>query len=317
MDLRPDDLSPGLRRARLAGLQALAEVSLGSLVHGFKIPLGGHLLSLNQSFLLSWAMRDERTRREGVRAAASISNTAAALKALSPLGQRLTPMLAISVQGTLFSVGVACLGPTLPGVAIGSAVASLWGFAQPLLLGYAFFGRGLFDAITRLWVEIAYSVGVAPEWGVRLLFGLVAAKALLAAVVGTLGIRVGPARLESYLKWVELGARSARHEQGAISAWREIFSVPFIVCLALSVGFLALSGQASSNAEIVWYILRVLAVAWLVSWVACELPRSRRLQAWIEQRPELRSASEFVLSRLSARSSLAGDPAPESAVPPR
>ena len=76
---------------------SLIEVGLGSVVHGLKLPFGGQVLSINQCVILSHA-----ARRLGINAKTgvfTISTIAATLKSLSPAGNKLGPMLSISMQG--------------------------------------------------------------------------------------------------------------------------------------------------------------------------------------------------------------------------
>src|SRR5688572_22233186 len=135
---------------RHAALLTVVEVGLGSLLHGLRIPLSGQILSCNQGFLLCRAVKeagpDERSRF----LPATISNVAALLKSLSPAGKKLTPMLAISSQGLLFSLGCILLGPNFLGCLLGISLLSLWAFAQPILIAYVLFGSVLFQAASKL-----------------------------------------------------------------------------------------------------------------------------------------------------------------------
>src|SRR6185295_7221686 len=85
-----------------ATLLSLTEVGLGSVLHAMHIPFTGQLLSLNQIAVLSHAtkMHPEKS------APLTISVVAALLKSLSPIGKRLTPMLALTMQGLLFTFGI-------------------------------------------------------------------------------------------------------------------------------------------------------------------------------------------------------------------
>ncbi|MFP5459829.1 MAG: hypothetical protein ACLGG7_13920, partial [Bacteriovoracia bacterium] len=99
-----------------AATLSLIEVGLGSLLHGLKLPFSGHVLSLNQSFILTRATLTSGERRD----AAVISTTAAILKSLSPAGKKLTPMLAIAVQGQLYYLGLLVAGTGVIGQLLGS-----------------------------------------------------------------------------------------------------------------------------------------------------------------------------------------------------
>ena len=114
-----------------ATIQSLVEVGLGSFLHAFHIPFSGHALSLNQGLILTQACQKTESRKEAVTATNGIAIITAILKSLSPMGKRLTPMLAISMQGFLFSLGILILGNNILGMILGISLLSLWGFAQP------------------------------------------------------------------------------------------------------------------------------------------------------------------------------------------
>jgi hypothetical protein len=135
---------------------ALTEIGLGSLLHNFKIPFSGHFLSLNQVFILSRATIESKNRSAG----AEISGVVAILKTLSPMGKKLTPMLAISMQGVLFSLGTLVFGVNFIGVIVGAILSSLWAFIQPLLLLYLFYGTEAVNIFEFYWREIQKVVSI-------------------------------------------------------------------------------------------------------------------------------------------------------------
>ncbi len=125
---------------------SMTEVGLGSLFHAFHVPMGGHLLSLNQGALLCWVARGADTRREGVQRTQAVSVLTALAKSFSPAGQRLFPMLAIATQGSRYSVGLLLLGLNPAGAELGMVLLSIWPFVQPLLVAYLLFGSSSLDA---------------------------------------------------------------------------------------------------------------------------------------------------------------------------
>lgn len=124
-----------------ASILAASEVGLGSLLHAFYIPLSGHFLSLNQLFCLNCALVH---LPETKHAPTWISLIAAAFKTFSPFGKRITPMLAISMQGALFNMGCIVLKGT-PGRLLGAFLLSLWGMLQPLLIYALIFGIKIWE----------------------------------------------------------------------------------------------------------------------------------------------------------------------------
>lgn len=117
-----------------AGTLAATEVGLGSILHGMHVPLAGTMLSLNQAAFLTRATKTGLSQQNARTLPFEISSITAVLKSFSPVGKKLTPMLAITAQGALFSVGTCIFGANLLGVMIGSALLSAWGIIQPLAL---------------------------------------------------------------------------------------------------------------------------------------------------------------------------------------
>ena len=122
-----------------AALLSAIEIGLGSVLHGLHVPMAGHVLSLNQGFILSRAQVELQDKR----AAGLISTTAALLKSLSPAGKKLTPMLAIAMQGQLFGLGSMLLGNNMLGHSLGMLLLCVWGFIQPLFFYALVFGETL------------------------------------------------------------------------------------------------------------------------------------------------------------------------------
>lgn len=97
---------------------SLSEVGLGSIMHALHIPFTGTLLSLNQIFLLTRSL-SQVSLKSRTFSPFSISASAALIKCLTPIGKKLTPMLAICMQGMLYNLGILCFGNTLLGRLIG------------------------------------------------------------------------------------------------------------------------------------------------------------------------------------------------------
>lgn len=268
---------PSPRIPTYAAAQSLAELSIGSLVHAFHLPLGGHLLSLNQALILTFACKGVGNRREGVEVASGVANVTAVLKSLSPAGKKLSPMLAISMQGLLYAIGVALAGANVLGVALGAVLLSLWAFCHPILMAYLVFGSRLFAAIEKLWRDLAGTLGIDPEVGIWILGALVVIKMLLGASLAVVGW-VSSARFEKrYFEYLEKRRRPRPDPKAHVSAsrgvLRDLLSPLFLVSFGLSVAFLVL-GQNANWVQTVWYALRVLAVALIVFWASRALPAS-------------------------------------------
>ncbi|MGZ3688544.1 MAG: hypothetical protein ACXVBW_09600, partial [Bdellovibrionota bacterium] len=173
--------------ASAATLSAV-EVGIGSFCHAFHVPLSGHLLSLNQGFLLSRAVihaKEHGTRHRFL--PSTISNVAATLKSLSPAGKKLTPMLAISAQGMLYNLGTLILGANAAGILLGSLLLSLWAFAQPVLFYALLFGKPWLEGLEQLRIGSA-----TIYWIVGALIGI---KAICAGALVVLAYRLPESRI--------------------------------------------------------------------------------------------------------------------------
>jgi hypothetical protein len=123
-----------------AGNLSRVEIGLGGILHGMKLPFAGTFLSLNQGVFLTRVVKLNQLRKGSHTLAFRVSNITALLKSLSPAGKKLLPMLAISVQGLLFSMGTLLLGANLPGCFLGAVLSSLWGVFQPLAVLWVVYG---------------------------------------------------------------------------------------------------------------------------------------------------------------------------------
>ncbi len=134
-----DHSSADLEIKRAAQL-SLVEISLGSLGHGFKIPLAGQVLSLNQlAFLLNANNKDQLPTSSSF----EISSIAAVLKSFSPAGEKLGPMFSIAMQGFLFWIFNSLFRKNIFGQLLGAVALSLWSFVQPVVTYFLIYGYQL------------------------------------------------------------------------------------------------------------------------------------------------------------------------------
>lgn len=267
-----------------ATIQSLVEVGLGSFLHAFHVPFSGHALSLNQGLILTQACQKAESRKEAVTATNGIAIITAILKSLSPMGKRLTPMLAISMQGFLFSLGILILGNNILGMVLGISLLSLWGFAQPLLFAYLFFGEKLFLAIEKLWLDIAEKLSLSPEYGLRILIGFVLLKVLLSWVVAFIGWKYPTWITEKYftklMKYKDLTTKNLKSKKSLSAtrgALKDLLNPWMILSMALTIAFMLLT-EKSDYFQVFVYSLRVIAIAYLVFFVLRAFP-----QSWIKK----------------------------------
>jgi len=243
-----------------AAILAAVEVGLGSLLHGLHIPFAGKLLSLNQTFLLSWFSRIHPESDRGF--AAKTSAITALLKSLSPMGKKLTPMLGISSQGILFSVGVFIFGNTMVGSMLGSLLAGTWAFIQPVLLYFVIYGMTLFK-IVDFYINAANKwFTVSPHNLLLAVTVLVLIKLLLHVVFAVLAWKIKPIKIESYIFKATQAVKTsmAANPKSALEGVRSDLTQPlFVFSLCLTLVFLVFS--ESDRKQIILGILRPLATA--------------------------------------------------------
>lgn len=275
-----------------AALLSLTEVGLGSLLHAFLVPFAGHFLSLNQIFLLSRASKKIGPKGSRLHPG-SISFVTAALKSLSPAGKKLTPMLAITMQGLLFNVGILIFGNRTIGRVVGAGLSSLWGFAQPLLVYYCIFGQVLIqtlmglDDYKRAWL----SFDLPSIW--YFLGFLVGLKFILAVTVAIFAPSVSSSTMAKYTqkltktsikrkKSEPVPEGTGRLRKIAALAVKDMCVWPFIACVSLT-GLSILFVEGATSTWIIWNLLRPVAVGFLLFFAIRILPMEK-LASWLERK---------------------------------
>ena len=251
-------------------LLSLIEVGLGSLLHSLHIPFAGMFLSLNQGHLLCRATIKSQDKWIGY----SLSNIAAVLKSLSPAGNKMGPMLSLSMQGLLFNVGT-LFGINPFGLSLGMILLSFWSFVQPLVTYYLFFGEKLFNAAEFLYEKTLPYHGIQKEHLVWIFMGIVILKALAGVMLALLAWRTrGEDTIQEKLV---LLARPKKEIQGhaALLAAKDLLRPMFLISLVLTGIFLYFSQH--KLAEIVWMLLRPLAVAFIFFYFS----RTLTLDRWL------------------------------------
>lgn len=259
-----------------AGTLAVTEVGLGSAMHALHLPLAGTMLSLNQAAFLTRAIRSQKQDPAVRSLAFEISAVTAILKSFAPVGKRLTPMLAITAQGALFTTSIYIFGANLLGVILGAVLLATWGVLQPLALaGFLFWALsdGDQETIIKAWSKLTAELPFinADHIGMAVA-GFLAVKCLAAAAISMATWKL-PHNNKSnwFTKWVHRLSDSASNKrltlqasEGSsplIQAIRDlrqpivILSVILLVSLALLV--------ESNLATAAWIGLRALAVAYI------------------------------------------------------
>jgi hypothetical protein len=264
---------------------SLIEVGLGSLLHAFKVPFSGILLSLNQGFILCRAAILSREIPQNLWTTYSISNVAAVLKSLSPAGKKLGPMLSLSMQGLLFNIGILLFGTNPIGLCIGMALLSVWTFLQPLVTYYLFFGKELINAVEYLYEKTLPYHGLKAESLLWIFLGLVVTKMLVAMVLAIIAWRTqgetiyGKNYEEGLIKLArEKGAKISDERKKGNAAWlafKDLFRPLFLVSLATTGVFLYFSQH--DYTKIAWYLLRPIAIGFIFFYIS----RTLTLDRWL------------------------------------
>lgn len=263
------------------------EMTVGSAFHALNLPLRGLALSSLQSAMMTFAAR-------GLQRPARViwmPFIAAGLKALSPAGSRVRPMVAISAQGALYGGAVQLLGWNLLGVTVAGALVGTWCALQGFALQYLMLGQEIQHAYAAL------AGWLMQHWHLQApgLFALLGAwTALHVLVVAGLTLvawrlRAPPAALQRVI-----ARESARTPTDAIapagappvvSAWRragrDLTRWQFWLPLLLVSAILLASGRTWES--VAWLVLRGVAVA-LVLLSLLSLFRPRGLADFLRRR---------------------------------
>ncbi len=278
-----------------AAFLSAIEVGLGSLLHGLRVPFSGHFLSLNQAFILSRStLRAKKLKniRRVRQMPFAISNIAAVLKSLSPAGKKLGPMLAISAQGFLFSLGTMLFGTHYLGIFIGCILLSLWAFLQPVLVYFLIFGKTILD-VGEYYYEKLQEVFTFDAKDLFLILSVVVSiKLLLSLFVAFAAFYLSDQTVEKYqTKMVASGQLKRKKlfsqpqtalslSQKAILALKDLLNPLFLISFSLTAIFFIYSEAPVGNT--IWILLRPLAIGFLIFFAVRILPFDR-IFSWLDK----------------------------------
>jgi hypothetical protein len=272
---------------RIGWFGALAggiEVSAGSVVHGARIPFGGLGMATTQATVLTRAAGPLVDRGRVV----WVALLSAAIKSLSPAGQRLRPMVAIAMQGWLYARALKWLGWNRGAVAVGGFLMGAWAGSQGLVMQWLLVGDALAVALNALSAEVAGWFGArAPGLAVLVTCWLCAHGAVVATGTLLSWKRGPPAPSSEQLpRWFSGISMPQRRSWAATlaQALRDLLRPAFWLPLLLIIAALAWAGQPGET--LVWVALRALLIGWILFVVVqrLDLPalpeRLRRLGMW-------------------------------------
>lgn len=260
------------------------EATVGTALHETRVPFTGLFLSIVQSLVMMYA-GDRLTDRSRLMWVPFIS---AGLKALSPYGGRLRPMLGITIQGFLFTIATTVFGWNVVGILIAGWSVGAWAALQGVVLQYVFIGDNLFPAVdvvirwaaSHLHLNMPGILTLVFLW--MLLCGSVSALVTLFAWVRRHTV---PARLTAMLSKGTRGvARNVAAptwgvaiRRGLRDLLRPLFWAPVIVVATVVV----MTG--SSWEQAMWIVVRAVTVGWVLFSVA-RLFDPRKLLSWLQRK---------------------------------
>lgn len=271
-----------------AGLLAASEIGLGGLLHVARIPLRGHLLSLNQIFVLMQASLTGGPSQSHF-SPLTISSIAACLKSLTPMGSKLTPMLAISMQGLLFNIGILAFGHSTLGRLTGGVLASFWAFIQPLCLYGIIFGISGAQTLLKGIQELSRYFSLSEELWLYIGVGFILMKVILVIIGALILPSLRSLHLQAYIQ--RLSAYMPKTQEVKRSAWqsaiREICN-PFFLVLTVSIAGVAFYHE-ESYLMLAKHVLQPVALGLLMFFILRFIP----LKTWT-QRLEKKAAYSWV-----------------------
>ena len=279
-----------------AALLSIVEIGLGSFLHAFSVPFAGHFLSLNQGFILTRAAIESGDRR----APGIISAVSALLKSLSPVGKKLTPMLAIGMQGQLYNLGLLLLGNNGFGRILGMSLLCIWGFVQPLVLFLLLYGKNLVEMAEFYANELSKVFRVTPDDFISILISLVVFKIICGVVIVILAQILKKKKVEQYETWLISKHKSEEQKSEGKSPWmmalKDLLSPAFLITWFMMLLFYYYSDHLWS-ADI-WMILRPVAVGYLI-FLGLRIFPVEKLVPWVSTRyPFLGRALESALNHI-------------------
>lgn len=259
-----------------AALLSAIEIGLGSVLHSFRIPFSGHTLSLNQGFLMTRATLARKQEPAARFIPVHMGNIAALLKSLSPAGKKLTPMLAISAQGFLYSLGVIVFGLNTVGILVGMLLLSLWAFLQPVLLYYLLYGKTIIHIADYFYEKMAKVFPLTPEILLSVLAIVIVTKVILGQIVAILAMRLPGNFVNEQYDFLVAKAKKAPRFQRLLTedhnkpkffanaklALVDLCNPLFIFSLFVTAFFFIFT--QTNSTPLIWILMRPIAIGYLL-----------------------------------------------------
>lgn len=246
-----------------AGMGGLIEIGLGSALHTARIPLKGHFLAYLQTIMMVSFGRLLRGR-----GLFRIGTLMAMLKAFSPAGNTVRPMIYIALQAWMFSLPALLLGWHLVSALFGAVLLNTFTLALSLAIDTILLGRTFLTAFGQLINTVGALFGFSfQSWqtGLIFLFIIKAAVALLVAVAAwyfdfsTLLTRIG-----KKTNWMRLRptVQASTWRSSLRNALRDLVRPAFVLGFFLSILIVWFFARLRSD-ELVFLVLRGVSIALL------------------------------------------------------
>jgi nucleoside-triphosphatase THEP1 len=241
------------------------EAFVGSALHAAQIPFRGLFLSSVQSVVMMYA--GERIQQQS--RVVGVPLISAGLKAFSPMGNRLRPMLAISTQGIFFGAAVAFLGWNVFGLIVGGWLVGAWAATLGILFQYLFIGGDLLLAYDTILQWLIRELNLGSVTSVTLLLLWATAWGCFSAGVTLLAWIHRQHSSERIIAFIRRSAQRSRLSQqghtkhhAVRDGLRDVLRPHFWIPIVLVALVLLASGTTWEH--IFWIAFRALTIGWVL-----------------------------------------------------
>lgn len=267
------------RISSYATLLGLAEMGLGSFLHALKIPFSGTLLCANQIFLLSRASLEGSKRFE----TGAISCIAALLKSCAPIGKKITPMIALFLQGALFNSALLLFGNNRLGRMAGGLFAMLSSICQPLFFYYLLYGQLFIETLVTGSQTFSKELNLSEDSLLYAFAFFTSLKLILGIFSAYAASQLSEETVHRYLKKIAKPAKSSSSFIGnpLKGAFKDIIK-PFFLFTALATG-LFLFWKEKDYMTLLQHMMRTFGLGFLCFYLVRSLPVERIISRWTQK----------------------------------
>lgn len=268
-----EDYGEWTRLGLIGGAAGGLEMTAGAMLHAARIPARGLLMCSLQGAMMTFAGFGLAQPGRVI----WVPFISAGLKALSPAGSRVRPMVAICMQGLLYGGAVQALGWNAFGVTLGGMLIGAWSAVQGFLLQYLLLGGDLIRAYDTVVLWLADKTGVTAPGLPWLVGAWTVCCALIAGGVAAAAwkLRAPPAALRRIIEREKAGAAGGPVRR--TGRWREFGHWQFWLPLFVVSAVLLAVGRSWES--VAWLALRFVAVGFLLMTLISLLRPAR----WAEQ----------------------------------